>query len=49
MNLKALTVAQLQAAHTETLASLAKQGSSNLHRARLRFLGAVSAELANRK
>jgi hypothetical protein len=49
MNLKALTVAQLEAAHAEALASLARVGSDTLHRTRLKVLGAVSAELANRR
>lgn len=49
MNVKALTVAQLEAAHAEALASLSKTGSGTLYRTRLRALGAVSAELANRK
>lgn len=49
MNLATLTTAQLEVAHAEALASLAMTGSDTLHRTRLRVLGTVSAELANRK
>ena len=49
MNLRILSTEALKAAHLEALCSLAMVGSANLSRTRLCFLGAVSAELANRK